>query len=123
MKKLFLIGVLGAAAAYVLRFVRGGELPAPLYGGAEAGQGEPRPEPNDATLAARVESEVFAAPDAPKGSVDVNAENGIVVLRGEVERPELIDELVEKARSVQGVREVENLLHLPGEEAPMHQAH
>jgi osmotically-inducible protein OsmY len=73
---------------------------------------------DDVTLARKVETEIFRPEDAPKGSVNVNVEGGIVYLRGEVERPELIDDLVEKARNVQGVREVENLLHLPGTPAP-----
>jgi hypothetical protein len=33
----------------------------------------------------------------------------------------MIVALVDRARHVQGVREVENLLHIPGTEAPMHQ--
>ena len=73
---------------------------------------------DDVTLARKVETEIFRPEDAPKGSVNVNVENGVVYLRGEVERPELIDDLVGRARSVQGVREVENLLHLPGTPAP-----
>jgi osmotically-inducible protein OsmY len=81
---------------------------------------EPK-EYDDATLAQKVQSEIFRDADAPKGQVDVNAEDGIVVLRGEVERPELIEELVERARKVQGVREVQNLLHLPGSPAPTNQ--
>jgi osmotically-inducible protein OsmY len=75
---------------------------------------------DDATLKAKVETEIFREADAPKGTVDVNAQRGIVQLRGEVESPELIDELVAKTRKVQGVLEVENLLHTPGAEAPMH---
>ena len=76
---------------------------------------------DDVTLARKVETEIFRDPDAPKGNVDVNVQDGVVQLRGEVERPELIDELVEKARQVGGVRGVENLLHTPGTPAPMHQ--
>ena len=76
---------------------------------------------DDGTLKAKVETELFRAADAPKGTVNVNAQHGVVQLRGEVESPELIDELVARARSIQGVREVENLLHLPGSPAPMHQ--
>jgi osmotically-inducible protein OsmY len=83
----------------------------------------PKPAPDDATLAAKVETEIFRGADVPKGQINVNAENGIVILRGQVERPELIEELEQKTRSVQGVDEVENLLHTPGTEAPMHQAH
>jgi osmotically-inducible protein OsmY len=84
---------------------------------------EPKGQPNDATLAAKVESEVLRDADMPKGRINVNAENGIVVLRGQVESPELIDELVARTRKVHGVQGVENLLHLPGTEAPMHGAH
>ena len=75
---------------------------------------------DDATLADKVQSEVFRDPNLPKGDVNVNVQHGVVQLRGEVERSELIDELVEQTRKVQGVRDVENLLHLPGTEAPTH---
>ena len=74
---------------------------------------------DDQTLKAKIESEVFRPADAPKGEVDVNVEHGVVYLRGEVERPEIIGDLEERVRSVQGVERVENLLHLPGTEAPM----
>ena len=83
---------------------------------------QPKPQPNDATLAAKVESEVLGHVDLHDTHVNVNAENGIVVLRGQVESQELIEELVKKVRKVQGVQGVENLLHLPGTDAPMHGA-
>jgi osmotically-inducible protein OsmY len=76
---------------------------------------------DDATLAAKIQSEVFGDPDIPKGNLNVNVQDGVVQLRGEVPRPELIDELVAQTRKVQGVRDVENLLHLPGSAAPMHE--
>lgn len=71
--------------------------------------------PNDVTLASKVESEVLGRPDIPKGSVLVNVEHGRVVLRGTVDRPEQRDELTRLALRVDGVDEVENLVHLPGE--------
>jgi osmotically-inducible protein OsmY len=77
------------------------------------------PPPDDVTLARKVESIIFREADAPKGSVDVNAEHGVVYLRGEVESAERIRELVERASAVDGVAAVENLLHLPGAPAPM----
>jgi osmotically-inducible protein OsmY len=80
-----------------------------------------RAQPDDVTLARQVESEIFGNADLPKGQINVNAEEGKVVLRGEVESAEMIEELVSKARKVQGVQEVENLLHTPGQAAPMHQ--
>ena len=76
---------------------------------------------DDTTLARKVETEIFRDAEVPKGQINVNAQDGVVQLRGEVPSPDMINDLVEKARSVQGVRDVENLLHTPGTEAPMHQ--
>ena len=73
---------------------------------------EPKPQPDDVTLARKVATEIFRDADVPQGKINVNAENGKVILRGEVPA-ELIDDLVEKARKVQGVQEVESLLHTP----------
>lgn len=71
--------------------------------------------PNDVTLARKVESEILGRPDVPKGSILVNVENGRVVLRGRVDRPEMRDDLTRLVLAVDGVGEVENLVHLPGE--------
>jgi len=71
---------------------------------------EAKPQPDDVTLARKVETEIFRDADVPKGKINVNAENGKVVLRGEVESPEMIEDLVSKARKVQGVQDVESLL-------------
>ncbi len=81
----------------------------------------PKPQPDDVTLVHMVESELFRDEQVPKGQINVNAENGKVYLRGEVGEAEMIRDLEQRARSVQGVHDVENLLHLPGAEAPMHQ--
>ncbi|MFL5907342.1 MAG: BON domain-containing protein [Solirubrobacterales bacterium] len=72
-----------------------------------------KPAPNDQALADRVKSEIFQPEDAPKGSVNVNVERGVVYLRGEVKRPDEIRKLVEQAGAVDGVAGVENLLHTP----------
>jgi osmotically-inducible protein OsmY len=79
---------------------------------------EPKPQPDDATLARKVETEIFRDADVPKGQINVNAENGKVYLRGEVGQTGLIKDLEERTRKVQGVQDVENLLHLPGTPAP-----
>ena len=79
---------------------------------------EEKPQPDDVTLARKVETEIFRDADVPKGQINVNAENGKIVLRGEVEKPELIQDLEKKTKKVQGVTEVENLLHTPGSAAP-----
>jgi osmotically-inducible protein OsmY len=86
------------------------------YEAAGAGDGaESLPDPD---LANKVRTEIFRDVDAPKGDVSVNAENGTIYLRGEVDSPEQIERLGEQARGVQGVGGVVNLLHLPGEPAP-----
>jgi osmotically-inducible protein OsmY len=74
--------------------------------------------PDDVTLARKVESEIFRDAEVPAGQINVNVEDGVVYLRGELEQPDLIEDLGAQARKVQGVRAVENLLHVPGEEAP-----
>ena len=73
---------------------------------------------NDPALQAKVESEIFREPDAPKDRVSVNVENGVVYLRGELEDREGIERLRDAASKVEGVRSVESLLHTPGEPAP-----
>jgi osmotically-inducible protein OsmY len=81
-------------------------------------QEEPKAPPDDVTLTRKVETEIFRDADIPKGQININAENGKIYLRGEVGKPELIQDLEKRARKVQGVQDVENLLHLPGTEAP-----
>jgi len=71
---------------------------------------------DDATLAHKVESEVLGGAD--KRRISVNAEDGIVVLRGEVESAEEMNSIAEAVMRVPGVTGVESLLHLPGEPAP-----
>jgi osmotically-inducible protein OsmY len=69
-----------------------------------------KPAANDQALAERVKSEIFQPADAPKGSVNVNVENGVVYLRGEVKDRDQIKKLVKQAGSVDGVAGVENLI-------------
>ena len=138
-----LAGALGAALAYFFdpdsgrrrrklaadkagKYVRGAGRQAQGVGAQASGLKEKathlkeqeKPQPDDVTLARKVETEIFRDAEVPKGQINVNAEDGVVYLRGEVEQPDMIEELESKARDVQGVREVENLLHLPGQEAP-----
>ena len=77
-----------------------------------------KPQPDDVTLALKVETEIFRDADVPKGQININAENGKVILRGEVEQPSLIKDLEKRTRNVQGVLEVENLLHAPASAKP-----
>jgi len=82
---------------------------------ARRGPGKPL---DDVALAHKVESELFRRARVPKGQIDINAEEGVVVLRGVVERHEDRSRVEEVARQLTGVRGVENLLHLPGTPAP-----
>jgi len=77
-----------------------------------------QPELDDATLAHKVETILFRDRAVPKGQINVNAELGVVFLRGEVDAPDLAPALEERARKVKGVRGVENLLHAPGQPPP-----
>jgi osmotically-inducible protein OsmY len=76
---------------------------------------------DDTTLARKVETEIFRDADVPKGQINVNSQKGIIQLRGEVPSQDMMRDLVERTLRIQGVRSVENLLHLPGGDAPMHQ--
>jgi osmotically-inducible protein OsmY len=68
---------------------------------------------DDATLVDKVESIVFRDRDVPKGEINVNAENGVVFLRGQVDQPDLISSLEARVRKMRGMRDVQNLLHTP----------
>jgi hypothetical protein len=73
---------------------------------------------DDVTLAQKVESQLFRRANVPKGKISVNAEEGVVFLRGVMERHEDIERMGEEARRIEGVRAVENLVHPPGTPAP-----
>ena len=77
-----------------------------------------REDADDATLAHKVETEIFRAPDAPKGDVSVDVQRGVAHLRGEVADEQWISRLGEDAEKVDGIKGVENLLHRPGTPAP-----
>jgi osmotically-inducible protein OsmY len=74
-------------------------------------------QPDDVTLARKVETEIFRAADAPKGSVSVDVQAGIATLRGEVGE-EWIQRLGDEAGHVPGIQGVQNLLHTPDAPTP-----
>jgi osmotically-inducible protein OsmY len=95
-------------------------------GAAEQRRSESRPEKpaaNDQQLADRVRSELFRPADAPKDSVVISVEKGVVQLRGQVEDPDQKEALAKAAAGIDGVAGVENLLHMPGEPAHAHDGH
>ncbi|MEA2364773.1 MAG: hypothetical protein QOE69_1868 [Thermoleophilaceae bacterium] len=105
------------AKSYVQRYA--GQLKG-AAGSVTPGAGRPPAEErlNDPALARKVESEVFRDKHIPKGHISVNAEYGVIYLRGEVPDEKVRTDLTVRARAVDGVRAVENLTHLPGEQAP-----
>lgn len=113
------LGVALAAVVGGIAFLRSRRLRKKAKGAAyeaTAPVRQPEREYDDVTLARKVESEVLGGEDAPKGSVVVNARDGVVELRGEVKRPEDVKGLGAAAAKVAGVKDVNNLLHTPGSE-------
>ena len=68
---------------------------------------------DDVSLARKVESVAFRDAGVSKAHVSVNAENGVVFLRGRLESDGEIEALVRAAAAVEGVARVENMLHTP----------
>jgi hypothetical protein len=72
---------------------------------------------DDVTIRDRAESILFRDPKVPKGSINISAERGTLVLRGEVPNARMRNKLAREAEKIEGVWGVQNLLHLPGEVA------
>ena len=62
---------------------------------------------DDITLAHKVESELFRRTGLPKGGISVNAEDGVVFLRGVIDREEDSARMEAATRRIAGVRNVE----------------
>ena len=105
MKKLFVGALVGTGLAYAWKR---------LASGGEGGFGDATlaGDSDDARLTEKVKSEIFRDADVPTGQVNVNTEYGKVILRGEVESEDMVQRLVEAARNVQGVEDVESLLNV-----------
>ncbi len=76
------------------------------------------PPADDKALADKIKSEILGGEEFAGHQVLVDAADGVVALRGELKRPEQIKDLEAAVRKVPGVRDVENLVHLPGTPAP-----
>ena len=94
------------------------DLGARAGGAVAAATSEETVPPNDQALAEKVKSEVLGESGVPKDKINIDVSDGIVALRGEVEDREVMQALDANARKVAGVRDVQNLLHLPGEPPP-----
>jgi osmotically-inducible protein OsmY len=73
---------------------------------------------DDETLVARVRSEVLRGHWVHAGEIHIDAYEGEVTLRGQLQHPDAIRRLVEQTGRVEGVRRVRSYLHLPGTLAP-----
>jgi BON domain len=69
---------------------------------------------DDETLVDRVRSEALREAGVPPGRINVDAYEGCVTLRGQLDSEEDIDRLISDTRRVEGVREIRSYLHLPG---------
>jgi osmotically-inducible protein OsmY len=76
------------------------------------GVGAHKEQPDDVTLAQKVESIAFRKAGVPKGQVSVNADSAVIYLRGQLGSDEQIEELVRATHAIEGVSGVKNLLHV-----------
>jgi hypothetical protein len=65
---------------------------------------------DDAAIAGRIRTQVFGRPDLDTGGVLVDVVRGMVFLRGELRDGHAIEEIIDRTRSVPGVRGVQNLI-------------
>ena len=113
MKRLLLGLGIGTGLAYGWRKLAGAEdQPQPSWQGTDNDPEDAMRAgaPDDATIVDRVQSQVFRDVELAPGSVNVNAEYGKVVLRGEVPSRDLIPDLIDRVRRVDGVVDVESQL-------------
>jgi osmotically-inducible protein OsmY len=75
------------------------------------------PRPTDVELLELLRRRLRDGLDLPANTVELLIHDGVVELVGEVDTPELADELVRRAAKTPGVVRVENALSLP--EAPV----
>ena len=80
------------------------------------GGGVPRPE-DDVELA-QVVKQVLAGLDVNTGDVTVEAVEGVVTLRGQVENSEAVTTVEQAVSQAPGVVELRSFLHTPGTPAP-----
>jgi osmotically-inducible protein OsmY len=73
---------------------------------------------SDRVLVDKVRSECLGGEQWAPYTINVNAVDGVVTLRGQLDRPDQIRELRAAVAKVAGVRDVESFLHLPNTPAP-----
>jgi hypothetical protein len=65
---------------------------------------------DDEAIASRIRTEVFGRPDLQTGRIVIDVVRGMVFLRGEMKDGHAIEEIMDRTRSVPGVRGVHNLI-------------
>jgi osmotically-inducible protein OsmY len=76
-----------------------------------------RPRPSDVELLETLRKRLRDGLDLPPDTIELTITDGVVELSGEIDTPELGDELARRAAAIHGVVRVENNLTLP--EAPV----
>ena len=74
--------------------------------------------PDERTFLDHVETELFRDSQVPKGRINLDVEDGVLVLRGQLDNPQQIALVEERVFAIPGVEGVASLLHLPGTPAP-----
>jgi osmotically-inducible protein OsmY len=69
---------------------------------------------HDETLVDRVRSEALRHAEVAPGRVNVEAYEGCVTLRGQLDYAEDVGRLIDETKRIEGVREIRSYLHLPG---------
>ncbi len=70
----------------------------------------PGTETDDEAIASRIRMEVFGRPDLQTGRIVIDVVRGVAFLRGEMKDGHAIEEIMDRTRSVPGVRGVHNLI-------------
>ena len=65
---------------------------------------------DDEAIASRIRTEVFGRPDLQTGRIVIDVVRGVAFLRGEMKDGHAIEEIMDRTRSVPGVRGVHNLI-------------
>jgi hypothetical protein len=72
---------------------------------------------DDASIVQRVRATLSGRGDLPTDDLIVDVVNGVVYISGDLRDPQTFGEIVDLTRETQGVRRVQSLLHLHGDEA------
>lgn len=75
-------------------------------------------EPSDAVVLERVRSDAIGPSAARNSGIVTTIADGVVAVRGQVESDPQRRDLFDRILAVDGVRDIEDLTHLPGDPAP-----